>query len=381
MMFTPTHGLPRAGRSFYRWTAALLLASGLGAAQAATTAPGQAAATTPLKAAFVYVTPVLDAGWTRQHEDGRMALQKALGSQVQTTAVDNVAEGADAERVLRDLAAQGHQLIFTTSFGYMEPTLKVARDFPNVKFENLTGYKRLDNVATANARHYEGRYLSGIAAARASKTGVAGFVAGFPIPEVVQGINAFALGMRSVNPSAQVRVIWLNNWFDPPREREAAMTLFNQGVDVVAFQVASTAVMQAAQERGKMAIAFHSDMRKVAPDAQLLAVTHRWGKYYEQRARAVMNGTWQSQDFWGGVKDGMVGVEGFGPRLSKAAREEVLQRQQQMAKGQLAPFAAGKQPVRDNHGQVRIPAGKALTDGQILEMNWLAEGVVGQLPQ
>ena len=346
-----------------------------------TVSAAPAAVTQPLKAAFVYVTPVLDAGWTRQHEEGRKALQAALGDQVQTVAVDNVAEGADAERVLRDLAASGNQLIFTTSFGYMEPTLRVAQDYPNVKFENLTGYKRTANVSTANARHYEGRYLSGIAAARASKTGVAGFVAGFPIPEVVQGINAFVLGMRSVNPKAQVRVIWLNNWFDPPREREAAMTLFNQGVDVVAFQVASTAVMQAAQERGKMAIAFHSDMRKHAPDAQLLAVTHRWGRYYEQRAKAVMDGSWRSQDFWGGVKDGMVGVEGFGPRLSKAARDEVLLREKQMAKGQLVPFAAGKTPILDNAGQVRVAAGKSLSDEQILQMNWLAEGVIGQLPK
>lgn len=376
MMFKTMERLQRAG-SLLLPLALLTGALTAPAASAAPTSPG----TTPLKAAFVYVTPVLDAGWTRQHEDGRMAMQAALGAKVKTIAVDNVAEGADAERVLRDLAASGNQLIFTTSFGYMEPTLKVARDFPNVKFENLTGYKRTDNVATANARHYEGRYLSGIAAARASKTGVAGFVAGFPIPEVLQGINAFALGMRSVNPKAQVRVIWLNNWFDPPREREAAMTLFNQDVDVVAFQVASTAVMQAAQERGKMAIAFHSDMRKVAPDAQLLAVTHHWGKYYEQRAKAVMDGSWKSQDFWGGVKDGMVTVEGFGPQLSKAARDEVQLRERQMAKGQLAPFAAGKQPVRDNQGQVRIPAAKALSDAQILEMNWLAEGVIGALPR
>ena len=379
MMFKTMERLQRAGSLLL--PLALLTGALTAAAAPAASAASASPRATPLKAAFVYVTPVLDAGWTRQHEDGRMAMQAALGAKVKTIAVDNVAEGADAERVLRDLAASGNQLIFTTSFGYMEPTLKVARDFPNVKFENLTGYKRTANVATANARHYEGRYLSGIAAARASKTGVAGFVAGFPIPEVLQGINAFALGMRSVNPKAQVRVIWLNNWFDPPREREAAMTLFNQDVDVVAFQVASTAVMQAAQERGKMAIAFHSDMRKVAPDAQLLAVTHHWGKYYEQRAKAVMDGSWKSQDFWGGVKDGMVTVEGFGPQLSKAARDEVQLRERQMAKGQLAPFAAGKQPVRDNQGQVRIPAGKALSDAQILEMNWLAEGVIGALPR
>ena len=355
-----------------------------GATSATNAAPGppkpSPSASPPLKAAFVYVTPVLDAGWTRQHEEGRKALQAALGASVQTTAVDNVAEGADAERVLRDLAASGNQLIFTTSFGYMEPTLKVAQDFPQVKFENLTGYKRAANVSTANARHYEGRYLSGIAAGRASKTGVAGFIAGFPIPEVLQGINAFTLGMRSVNPQAQVRVIWLGTWFDPPRERDAAMSLFNQNVDVVSFQVASTAVMQAAQERGKMAIAFHSDMRKVAPDAQLLAVTHHWGRYYEQRARAVLDGSWRSQDFWGGVKEGMVDVQGFGPRLPQAARAEVLQRKQEMAQGRLQPFTAGKQAIFDNQGKQRIAPGQALSDADLLRMDWLVQGVIGALP-
>ena len=244
-------------------------------------------ATAPTKAAFVYVTPVLPAGWTRQHEEGRLQLERDLPGQVHSTSVESAPEGADAERVIRDLAVQGHQIIFTTSFGYMEPTLRVAKEFPQVRFENITGYKQADNVATANARHYEGRYLSGIAAGRMSQTGVAGFVAGFPIPEVVQGINAFTLGMRSVNPKAQVKVVWLNTWFDPARERDAAMTLMDQGADVLSFQVASTAVMAAAQERGKMAIAFHSDMRKDGPDAQLLAVTHHWGDYYTQRAQAV----------------------------------------------------------------------------------------------
>ena len=202
----------------YKNLAATLVAACVIAPSLAQTAAAPAApSTAPLKAAFVYVTPVLDAGWTRQHENGRLEMQKALGAQVQSTAVANVPEGPDAERVIRDLAANGHQMIFTTSFGYMDPTLRVAKEFPQVKFENVTGYKLADNVATGNARNYEGRYLSGIAAGRMSKTGVAGFVAGFPIPEVLQGINAFTLGMRSVNPKAQVKVVWLNVWFDPPK--------------------------------------------------------------------------------------------------------------------------------------------------------------------
>ncbi|MCM2253794.1 MAG: BMP family ABC transporter substrate-binding protein, partial [Ramlibacter sp.] len=267
----------------------------------------------PLKAGFVYVAPITEAGWVRQHEQGRQAVEVAFAGKVKTTYVENVAEGADAERVIRDLARQGHKLIFTPSFGYMEPTLKVAADFPDVKFESITGYKTAPNVAAANARYYEGRYLAGIAAGRMTKTNVAGYVAGFPIPEVLQGINAFTLGMRSVNPRAQVKVVWLNAWFDPPRERDAAMSLFNQDADVIAFHTASTAVMAAAQERGKMAVAYHSDMRKVAPDAQIVAVTHHWGDYYVRRVQALLEGRWKSGSFWGGVKDAMVRAGDFGP--------------------------------------------------------------------
>lgn len=335
----------------------------------------------PLSAAFVYVTPVLEAGWTRQHDAGRLAAQAALGKQLRTTVVADVAEGPDAERVIRDLARSGHQLIFTTSFGYMVPTLRVASEFPDVRFESITGYQRTANVATANARYYEGRYLSGIAAARMSKTGVAGYVAGFPIPEVLQGINAFALGMRSVNPQAQVKVIWLNTWFDPSRERDAAMTLMNQGADVLAFHCASNAVMVAAQERGKFAVAYHSDMRQVAPDAQILAVTHQWGDYYTRRARAVLDGSWTGGDVWGGVREGMIRLEAFGRSVPQAVQKEVLARQQQMAQGRLPPFAAGAADVRDNSGQVVIPKGSQLSDAQILTMNWLVDGVQGKLKQ
>ena len=334
------------------------------------------AQTPPLKVGFVYVAPLADAGWVRQHEEGRKALQSALGARVQTRYVENVPEGADAERVIRDLAQQGHKLIFTPSFGYMEPTLKVARDFPDVKFESITGHKIAPNVATANARYYEGRYLAGIAAGRMTKTHIAGYVAGFPIPEVLQGLNAFTLGMRSVNPAAQVRVVWLGEWFNPPRERDAALTLFNQEADVIAFHTGSSAVMAAAQERGRLAVAYHSDMRKVAPDAQVLAVTHEWGDYYTRRARAVLDGSWRPGQVWGGIKEGMVRVGDFGPRVPQAVRDEVLARQRDIAAGRLRPFAG---PIQDNEGQTVIPQGTALTDDQILGMNYLVAGVIGKV--
>lgn len=329
----------------------------------------------PLKVGFVYVAPVTDAGWVHQHELGRQAVQAAFGARVKTSFVENVAEGPDAERVIRDLAATGHKLIFTPSFGYMEPTLKVARDFPDVKFESITGYKTAANVAAANARYYEGRYLSGIAAGRMTRTGVAGYVAGFPIPEVLQGINAFTLGMRSVNPQAQVKVVWLNAWFDPAREREAAMTLMNQEADVLSFHTASTAVMAAAQERGKLAVAYHSDMRQAAPDAQLLAVTHLWGDYYKGRTQAVLDGSWKPGQLWGGVREGMVRVGHFGPKVPKAVQQEVLARQKDIAAGRLRPFAG---PIDDNTGRQVIAKGQALTDEQILTMDYLVSGVLGK---
>lgn len=330
----------------------------------------------PVKAGFVYVSPITEAGWTKQHDEGRKAVEAALGDKVKTTFVADVPEGADAERVIRDLASQGHQIIFTPSFGYMEPTLKVAKEFPNVKFESVTGYKTAPNVATSNARYYEGRYLAGVAAGRMTKTNVAGYVAGFPIPEVLQGINAFTRGMRSVNPQATVKVVWLNAWFDPPREREAAMTLFNQDVDVVAFHTGSTAVMAAAQERGKMAVAYHSDMRKVGPDAQIIAVTHQWGDYYTRRVKAVLDGSWKSGSVWGGVKEGMIRVGDFGPKVPKKVQDEVLELQKAVGSGKLVPFAG---PITDNEGREVLAKGLRLTDEQILNMNYLVQGVVGKV--
>jgi basic membrane protein A and related proteins len=341
--------------------------------------PVSAQSTTPVKAAFVYVAPLTDAGWVRQHDQGRLAVEAALPGQVRTTYVENVAEGPDAERVIRDLAMQGNQIIFTPSFGYMEPTLKVAREFPNVKFESVTGYKTTPNVATANARYYEGRYLAGIAAGRLATQ--AGYVAGFPIPEVLQGINAFTLGMRSVNPQATVRVVFLGEWFNPPRERDAAMSLMNQGAEVLAFHTGSNAVMVAAQERGKLAVAYHSDMRKVAPDAQVAAVTHQWGDYYTRRVKAVLDGNWKSGSVWGGVREGMIRVDSFGAKVPTAVQAEVMARQRAMAAGQLTVFGGGKNGVKDNEGKTVIAAGQSLDDGAILGMNWLVEGVLTRLPR
>jgi basic membrane protein A and related proteins len=333
----------------------------------------------PLKAAWVYVAPLTEAGWVRQHDEGRKAVQAAFGEKVKTSYVENVPEGADAERVIRDLAVQGNKIIFTPSFGYMDATMRVASEFPDVRFESITGYKTAANVSTANARYYEGRYLAGIAAGRMTKTNMAGYVAGFPIPEVLQGINAFALGMRSVNPKAQVKVVWLNAWFDPPRERDGAMALMNQDADVLAFHTGSNAVMIAAQERGKMAVAYHSDMRKVAPDAQIAAVTHQWGAYYTKQVRAALDGSWKSAGFWGGVREGMIRVDSFGPKVPAAVMAEVNAAQTAIGAGKLQPFAAAGQDVLDNEGHILIPRGTALTDGQILSMNALVSGVIGKI--
>ena len=341
-----------------------------------TKAPATAATAAVVKAGFVYVSPITEAGWTRQHEEGRKAVEAALGSGVQTTFVENVPEGADAERVIRDLAATGHQIIFTPSFGYMEPTLKVAQDYPQVKFESITGYKTTLNVAAANARYYEGRYLAGIAAGRMTKTGVAGFVAGFPIPEVLQGINAFTLGMRAANPQAEVRVVWLNAWFDPPREREAALTLVNQGADVLTNHSGSPAVPQVAEEKGVLLLAYQSDMARFAPKAQLASVTHHWGGYYTGVAQSVLDGRWQNKPVWGGMADGLVRLSAVSPALPAEVKAGLVQRQQALVAGRLQPFAA---PLVDNTGRVRLATG-ALDDAAIGRMDWLVQGVAGSVP-
>jgi simple sugar transport system substrate-binding protein len=344
-------------------------------------ASAQPKATQPLKVGFVLPSPIGQAGWSYQHNQGRLALEAALGGQVKTTVVDAVAEGPDAERVIRDLAVQGHQLIFAASFGYMEPVLRVAADFPNVRFEQAGGYKTAANVNTYNARFYEARYLAGLLAGRSSQSGTAGYVAGFPVPEVVQGVNAFALGMRAANPKAQVRVLWLNTWFDPAREREAATTLVNQGADVLTNHSGSTAVAQVAQEtfktRGVKLIAYQSDMQAFAPDAQLAAVTHHWGSYYTNAAQAVLLKQWKATPMWGGMKEDLVQLSALHPRVPQDVRALLESRRRAIVGGSLKVFAA---PLTDNDGKVRLATG-ALDDASISTMNWFVQGVVGSVPR
>lgn len=345
-------------------------------AMLSTLAFNTAQAADPLGVGFVYVSPIGEAGWTAQHDAGRKEMEKNLGAKVKAKIVENVPEGADSERVIRDLAQQGNKLIITTSFGYMNPTLKVAKQFPDVKFIHLTGYKTADNVATANARFYEGRYLAGVLAGKMSKSGVAGYVAAFPIPEVLQGVNAFTRGMRSVNPAAEVKVVWVNSWYDPGKERDAAITLMGQGADVLTHHTDSTAVVQAAEEKGKYAVAYHSDMKKFGPKAQIGAVTHHWGAYYTKEAQAVIDGKWKSDSVWGGIKDGMVKLESFGPSVPADVKQLVQAKEKEIVAGSLTPFAG---PLKDNEGKVRLDKG-TLSDEQLNKMDYYVEGVSGKLP-
>jgi len=332
--------------------------------------------TAPLKVGFVYVTPVFEAGWTRQHDEGRVAMEKALGDRVKSTVVDSVAEGPDSERVMRDLAVQGHGLVFATSFGYLEPALRVASEFPSVKFEHAGGHKTAANVNTYNARYYEGRYLAGLLAGRMSRSGIAGYVAGFPVPEVIQGINAFTLGMRAANPKAQVRVLWLNTWFDPQKEREAALTLVNQGADLLTNHSASPAVAQAAEEKGVMLIGYQSDMRSFAPKAQLTSVVHQWGGYYTRVAQSVLAGTWKAQPVWGGMKDGFIALAPLSATVPKDVAAAVEAKRRAIVSGAFKPFSGR---LVDNAGRLRLERG-ALDDAGIATMNWFVEGVVGRVP-
>ncbi len=334
-----------------------------------------AAADEPLKVGFVYVSPIGEAGWTWQQDIGRLEMEAALGDKVKTQYVEDVPEGADAERVIRDLAQQGNQLIFTTSFGYMNPTIKVAKQFPDVKFVHSTGYKTAANVGTTNARFYEARYVAGMLAGKMTKTKVVGYVGAYPIPEVLQGINAFTLGLRSIQPDAQVRVIMVNSWFDPGKERDAALALLDQGADIVTHHTDSTATVQAAEERGKYAIAYHSDMSKFGPKAQLGAVTHHWGPYFTREVQSVLDGTWKPTQVWGGFKEGMVALEGFGPAVNDELKAFLKQQEDAIAAGTLNPFTA---PIKDNEGKVRLAEG-TLDDSGLNAMDYYVEGVVGKL--
>ena len=333
----------------------------------------------PLKVGFVYVGPIGDFGWTYRHDVGRLAVEEHFGDAVETTYVESVPEGADAERVIRNLAQEGHDLIFTTSFGYMNPTVKVARDFPDVKFEHATGYKRGDNVGTYSARFYEGRAVIGTMAGMMTETNTVGYIASFPIPEVVRGINAFTTAMRKVNPDAETKVVWVNTWYDPGKEADAAKTLIDQGVDIITQHTDSPAPLQVAQERGIVGFGQASDMSEFAPDAQLTSIIDDWDRYYIDRVQAVMDGTWESDDTWSGIDDGMVAFpEGYGPKVPEdvaAAAENV---KEAIVSGDMHPFQG---PLRNQAGEEVVAEGETLDDGALLGMDYYLEGVQGQLPK
>ncbi|HNQ75152.1 MAG TPA: BMP family ABC transporter substrate-binding protein [Pseudothauera hydrothermalis] len=348
-----------------------------GAAALAAGLPASLFAEEPVRIGFVYVSPIGDAGWTYQHDLARKEMEAKLGAKVQTKFVENVAEGADAERVIREFAASGHKIVFATSFGYMNYVERVARQFPNVTFLHATGYKSAKNFAPYNARFYEGRYLTGVIAGRMTRSKVLGYVAAFPIPEVLQGINAFTLGAKSVNPDIEVRVIWVNSWYDPGKEREAAMTLISQGADIVTQHTDSTAVVQAAEERGVYAFGYHSDMSKYGPKAHLTATTHHWGDFYTRTVQEVIAGTWKPTRIWGGFKDDMVRLAPLNPAVPPVVKAEVEALANKLRAGSFHPFTG---PIVDQAGTERLSAGAVMDDVALGKMDFFVQGVASRLP-
>ena len=342
---------------------------------AAAAVPRLASAATPFRAAWIYVAPVADAGYTFQHDLGRKAVEAKFGSAVKTSFVENVEEGADAERVIRNLAKE-NDIVFTTSFGFMNPTVKVAQQFPKVRFEHATGYKRSANLATYSARFYEGRFLGGVLAGHMTKSNVIGFVGAFPIPEVIQNINAFALGARMVNPKVQVKLIMCSTWYDPAKEHTAADTLMSQGADVITTHTDSPAVQQAGEERGVYTIGFNSDMSRFGPKTCLTSVVDDWSGYYIGRVQAAMDHSWKSTDTWGGLKDGFVVMAPFSPVVPKDVADDVNARKADIVAGKLSPFAG---PLADQSGATKVSAGSSLPDPGILGMNWLVPNVEGKV--
>ena len=347
--------------------ALLLVMAGLAHAQSA-----------PLKAGFIYIGPTGDHGWTYAHDQGRKAMEAKLAGKVSTTFVENVPETADAERVIRDLASKGHKIIFATSFGYMNAMDKVARQFPNTVFMHATGYKTGKNFGIYDVRTYEGAYMLGVVAGKQSKTGKLGVVGSIAIPEVVRNINAFTLGARSVNPAATTRVIWVNSWFDPGKEREAALALISQGADVLMQNTDSPAVVQTAQEKGVYAFGWDSDMSKFGGKAQLAASMLHWETIYVPEVQKVLDGKWKTVDLWYGVKEGAVDIDHFGPDTPADVKALALARRDAIKAGKLHPFTG---PIKDNTGKEMLAAGKVMTDAELRKMNVYVEGVEGSVPK
>lgn len=344
---------------------------------AAPAAPAADKGEGPLKVAFVYVSPANEEGWSQQHDIGRQKVEKFFGDKIQITTLENIPENADAERVLRDLCQQGNKLIFATTFGYMNAVMKVAKEFPDVKFEHATGYQTAANVNNYTARFYEARYMAGILAGKQTKTNILGYVAALPIPEVLQGINAFTLGAKSVNPNVEVRVVWTSAWYDPAKEGDAAKSLIGQRCDVITHHTNSTAVAAACEDAKIPVISYNSAMKKAAPTMLLAGVVHFWDTYYQKRIQDVLDGTWKPEPVWGGAPEHMIDVI----EVSKDADPEAVKQMRdvyaKMEKREFHPFTG---PIVTNDGREVIPVGKTATDQELLSMEWFVQGVTAKLP-
>ena len=331
-----------------------------------------------LKVGFVYVGPPGDFGWTYQHDQGRKAVENAFGDRVETTFAENVPEGADAERVMTQMALSGHDMIFATSFGYMDPVMNVAAKFPNVKFEHATGYKRADNVSTYSARFYEGRSVIGHIAGKMTKSNVVGYIASFPIPEVVRGINAAYLAAKAANPNVKFKIVWVFTWFDPAKEADAANALIDQGADVLMAHTDSPSPLTVAEERGVFAFGQASDMLQFGPNARLGSIIDDWDPYYIARVQAALDGTWESTDTWDGLAPGMAALGGFHEKIPMDVRAEAMNLAVAIAGGRTHSFTG---PINRQDGSAWLAEGETADDGTLLGMNFYVEGIEGDIPQ
>lgn len=348
------------------------LLAGSAAAVAASALPGRLWAADPLKVGFIYIGPIGDHGWTYAHEQGRLAVDRTFGDKVKTTYVENVPEGPDAERVLRQLAQAGNELNFATSFGYMNPTLRAAKQLPKIKFEHATGYQTAPNLATYNARFYEGRAVCGTIAANMTKTGIVGYLVSFPIPEVVMGVNAFTLAAQKIRPDIKVKVIWVNSWYDPGKESDATKALIDGGADILVQHTDSPAGMQVAESRNVYAFGQASDMRNFAPKMHLTSIVNDWGGYYIERVQAMLDGTWKTGSIWHGFKEGMIKMAPYNEVIPANVVEAAEKVRTGIADGSLHPFTG---PVKNQKGEEKIPAGQTISDDDLLKMDWFVEGV------
>jgi basic membrane protein A and related proteins len=339
---------------------------------------GAVSAAEKTKVGFIYVGPTGDFGWSYEHDQGRKAIEEAFGDEVETTFVESVPEGADAERVMTQMALAGTDLIFSTSFGYMDPTLNVAKKFPNVKFEHATGFKRADNVSTYSARFYEGRTVIGHIAGKMTKTNTIGYIASFPIPEVIRGINSAYIAAKKVNPDVKLKIVWVYTWFDPGKEADAATALISQGADIIMQHTDSPAAMTIAEEKGIYAFGQASDMIQFGPNARLSSIIDNWAPYYISRVKAVMDGTWTSTDTWDGIGKGMVELGAFSDKIPADVQASANAIKDKLAAGEMHSFTG---PLNKQDGSVWLKDGEVADDGTLAGMNFYVEGIEGEVPQ